>query len=96
VNGENLSALDPGNRLVDAKTQLHSRSRPRINPICRRSRAINSLGRCGEHRASEYHPGPPRKLFPLRTEDALGENLIRLLRNYKARQQGESNDQPAS
>jgi hypothetical protein len=32
----------------------------------------------------------------LRTEDALGDKLIRLLRSYKARQKGESNDQPAS
>jgi hypothetical protein len=96
MDGENLSALDPGNRLVDAKTQLHSRSRPRINPIGRRSLGRHSLGRCGEHRASEDHPGPARKLFPLRTKDALGESLIRLLSSYKARQKGESNGQPAS
>jgi len=96
VNGENLSPLDPGNRLVDVKTQLHCRSRPPINPIGRRSLGCTVLGCCGEHRASEYHPGPARKLFPLRTEDALGENLIRLLRSYKARQKGESNNQPAS
>jgi hypothetical protein len=96
MDGENLSPLDPGNRLVDAKIQLHCRSRPRINPIGRRSLGRNSLGRCVEHRASEYHPGPARKLFPLRTKDALGESLIRLLRSYKARQKGESNGQPAS
>ena len=103
VNGENLSALDPGNRLVDMKTQLHCRSRPRRQPIGRRrlaynrlacnSLVCNRLGPGGEHRAREYHPGPARELFPSRTKDALGDNLIRWLRSCKARQQGKSNDQ---
>jgi hypothetical protein len=96
MNGENLSLLDPDNRPVYAKTQLDRWSRPRNRPIGCRSLGGHSLGRRGEHRAGEYHPGPARKLLPLRAENALSDDLIRLLRGRKARQKGECNDQHVS
>jgi len=96
-----LSALDAGNRLVHAKTQLDRWSRRRSCPIGCCGVVCSSLGRGderrrGEHRAGEYHSGPARKLFPLRTENALGDDLIRLLRGGKTRQTDDSNQQHPS
>ena len=81
-----MSRLDPGNRLVHTKTQLQHRKRRRNCPISCGSLGCHGLGRGGEHRASEDHSGPARELFPLRTENALGDHLIRWLRGGKDRQ----------
>lgn len=85
VNGENLSRIDAGNGLVDVETQLDRRSGTRgtIDPCGLSGR---SLGRSGQHCSGENHAGTARKLFPVRTKNALRDNLIRLLGGCKALQ----------
>src|SRR5208282_204426 len=85
VNGENLSWVDARNRFVYVEAQL-DRWSGACRSTDRRGLGGHSLGCGGEHGSGENHARAARKLFPVRTQNALRDNLIGLLRGCMSRQ----------